>query len=227
MGGFFSSLGSFAGPLGTVAGLGLDTFMSAKAAKDNRDFQERMSNTAHQREVAYLRAAGLNPILSATGGPGASSPSGSVAQVPNFAEGVKTGSLLKAQKALVEAQAEQAYAASAKTQKETDLLANDLTLSDWELDNALKRDPNYPRAKQQGELETIKQQILNLRLTGESTGLDIKRKTGEINALAKSTMGYLEAAGAPRSAELAQLDKLVKSGNASELLKFLLSLAKR
>lgn len=53
-------------------------FNSAEAAK-NRDWQQYMSNTAHQREVADLKAAGLNPILSASGGNGAAVTSGATA----------------------------------------------------------------------------------------------------------------------------------------------------
>lgn len=53
-------------------------FNAAEAAK-NRDWQQMMSDTAHQREVADLRAAGLNPILSASGGNGAPVTSGATA----------------------------------------------------------------------------------------------------------------------------------------------------
>lgn len=53
-------------------------FNMAEAQK-NRDWQEMMSNTAHQREVKDLQAAGLNPILSASGGNGAAVTSGATA----------------------------------------------------------------------------------------------------------------------------------------------------
>lgn len=92
--------GAILGGVGSLISSGLNLYSAAQ----NRKWQERMSNTAHQREVADLRAAGLNPILSATRMGGASTPSPSAPQVNNPLESVGAGISSAAQAPLQRAQ---------------------------------------------------------------------------------------------------------------------------
>lgn len=65
---------------------------NAHMADIQMNFQERMANTAHQREVTDLKAAGLNPILSGTGGAGAPSGPGAMARMESeLGAGVSSG----------------------------------------------------------------------------------------------------------------------------------------
>lgn len=90
----FSALGVVGGIAGSLLGnkffgsssdSGPSLAETIKYQKELYDykFKKEMEamNSAHQREVTDLRAAGLNPILSATGGSGLSSPSGSMPDI--------------------------------------------------------------------------------------------------------------------------------------------------
>lgn len=72
---------------------------SAKEALKDRNWQTAMSNTAYQRSVADMKAAGINPILAYSQG-GASTGSGATASAPN--SGSALGSTLSGISKLVD-----------------------------------------------------------------------------------------------------------------------------
>lgn len=158
----------------SAVGSGISSMMGASSAKKQMKFQKRMSNTAHQREMADLKKAGLNPLLTGKYG-GSSTPTG-VAFTPEnpLKDAGQTASAygsLKQAKPLVTAQVNSQNATTAKTMAETDLLkANtqnilDQTLADVDLKKSSSALSSVQTKKGNQEIKALKEELKKLKIT--------------------------------------------------------------
>lgn len=131
--------------------------LNVHEARQSRRFARNMSNSAHQREVEDLKKAGLNPILSVTGGSGASTPSGPMAHL----EPTQAGSAFLQALGAVSSIQDTNSAAVLKDEQAKDIQlsrASNLAILEGTLEN-LKAD----LAKKGADTRKVEEEILNVQ----------------------------------------------------------------
>ncbi len=152
-----SAFGAIMSGAGSLIGAGLGFFgqeransMNMQLAKENRDWQERMSNTEVQRRRADMVAAGFNPLLAVGGG--ASTPAGNVAKVDNSLDSFKDNPLN-----LIALEQGKADIAKTKAETAVSAIAAQNDLKEGLLKDFALRRGGVQLARDQAELERFKE----------------------------------------------------------------------
>ena len=183
---------------------------NAQLAHNQMQFQERMSRTAVQRQVQDMKAAGINPMLSARMG-GASTPSGQTAVMQNTARaGVEA--------AMMSASLKNMQASARKTNAEAEVIeGTGVRTAEAKLQGILESNTSQNiKNREAGELLRARLQKMNF-----SVGRKGQRFTGD-NAYQMQVMQEFRAMGYEynRISDMSALDDAKKSPQLYQIAKF-------